>query len=62
MLKKGNGVKPINGDVVTVTSEGRLGDGTVVDKEESCSFTLGDGDVIPGIANCIQYSNKNLNV
>lgn len=47
VLKKGNGVKPINGDVVTVTSEGRLGDGTVVDKEESCSFTLGDGDVIP---------------
>lgn len=47
VLQKGNGIKPVHGDVVTVASEGRLVDGTVVDKEESFTFTLGDGDVIP---------------
>ncbi|XP_050402577.1 peptidyl-prolyl cis-trans isomerase FKBP8 [Patella vulgata] len=43
---KGKDTRPLNGDVVTLNIEGYLTDGTAVDKYNSFSFYLGEGDVI----------------
>ncbi|XP_014772494.1 peptidyl-prolyl cis-trans isomerase FKBP8 isoform X1 [Octopus bimaculoides] len=50
IVKKGDGVltRPLQGQKVTLKTEGLLPDGTVIDKNESISFILGDGDVISG--------------
>lgn len=45
---KGSGSRPVNGQLVTIKYVGRLSDGTEVDKQESLTFVLGDGDVIQG--------------
>ncbi|XP_071081420.1 peptidyl-prolyl cis-trans isomerase FKBP8-like [Haliotis cracherodii] len=48
VTKKGEGhdSRPQHGDMVTLKAEGRLDNGTVVDKQEAVTFALGDGDVI----------------
>ncbi|KAK6179817.1 hypothetical protein SNE40_012088 [Patella caerulea] len=43
---KGKDTRPLNGDIVTLDIEGYLTDGTAVDKYNSFSFYLGEGDVI----------------
>lgn len=40
--------RPSYGDQVTLKTAGTLEDGSVVDKHDSVTFTLGDGDVIQG--------------
>lgn len=39
-------IKPYHGDIVTITTSGKLEDGTVVDTLEDLSFPVGEGDVI----------------
>ncbi|VDN13260.1 unnamed protein product [Dibothriocephalus latus] len=48
VLKKGLGrdSRPNHGDSVVISYEGRLEDGTVVDKESHLSTVLGEGDCI----------------
>ncbi|XP_041372557.1 peptidyl-prolyl cis-trans isomerase FKBP8-like [Gigantopelta aegis] len=48
VLKSGEGrsSRPKAGETVFLKTEGKLDDGTVIDKFESVSFILGDGDVI----------------
>lgn len=50
-MKKGKGrsSRPITGDLVEIRCEGKLENGTVVDKNSSIQLVLGDEDVIQGI-------------
>ena len=50
MLRPGGGVetRPTPQCRVKIRTEGKLDNGTVIDKYSSVPFTLGDGDVIQG--------------
>jgi len=49
-LRAGDGKesRPMNGDVVVISVEGKLDNGQVVEKNESLEFILGDQDVVIG--------------
>lgn len=50
VLEKGLGeeTRPVAGDLVHVRCEGKLDDGTIVDKNSCLQLTLSDEDVIAG--------------
>lgn len=55
VIKEGLGreSRPTQGDVVNVRCEGKLEDGTVVDKNSYLQLVLGDADVIQAIDMCV---------
>lgn len=48
----GRETRPEQGDIINVRYEGKLDDGTIVDKHENLQMILGDADVIQGIMLC----------
>ena len=48
MKGKGEISRPANRSIVTIRCEGKLKDGTVVDKHDELKFVLSDQDVIQG--------------
>ena len=51
VLEPGAGpdTRPVHGQFVTISYEGKLQDGTVVDSQDSQKITLGDGDVVQAL-------------
>lgn len=49
---------PDKGCCVTITATGKLEDGTIIDKHEQLTFTLGDNEVIRGFEMVLPLMNK----
>ncbi|XP_068241907.1 peptidyl-prolyl cis-trans isomerase FKBP8 [Palaemon carinicauda] len=50
--------RPVKGDTVVIQANGRLEDGTEVDKHTQLTFTVGDGEVIVGLDMIVPLMDK----
>ncbi|ELU06040.1 hypothetical protein CAPTEDRAFT_168280 [Capitella teleta] len=58
VLTKGDGERPVNGQMVTIKCAGHLPDGKAVDQHDNLRFTLGDGDVIQAFDLCVALADE----